>query len=160
MGKDFVRENSRAVVLNDKNEIYLFKFHFAMLKHNKTLWVTPGGGLDADETYEECIKREIYEELGLEDVEIGEYVWYRNIWFETTEGNSVLSKERYFVVHVGSIDFSFEHMTKYEKPLTKAGRWWSVEDISSSKEEFFIDNLPMRLKELMTSCDTVYPIEI
>ncbi|MBR8835975.1 MAG: 8-oxo-dGTP diphosphatase MutT [Stigonema ocellatum SAG 48.90 = DSM 106950] len=37
------------------------------------LWEFPGGKIESSETVEECIKREIYEELGIE-IEVGEHL--------------------------------------------------------------------------------------
>jgi 8-oxo-dGTP diphosphatase len=37
------------------------------------LWEFPGGKVEPRETVEECIKREIYEELGI-DIEVGEHL--------------------------------------------------------------------------------------
>jgi 8-oxo-dGTP diphosphatase len=37
------------------------------------LWEFPGGKIEPNETVEECIKREIYEELGIE-IEVGEHL--------------------------------------------------------------------------------------
>lgn len=53
------------IVTNDKREIFLGK----STKY-KDLWIIPGGHLDYGETLEECVRREIREELGIELVKI------------------------------------------------------------------------------------------
>jgi 8-oxo-dGTP pyrophosphatase MutT (NUDIX family) len=42
----------------------------------KRWWVTPGGGLDPGETFEEAARRELREETGM-DLSIGRWVWTR-----------------------------------------------------------------------------------
>lgn len=45
------RKSSRAILLNEENEVFLFKFEFASLVDSKTLQVTPGGGLENGESF-------------------------------------------------------------------------------------------------------------
>lgn len=54
-----VRNASRGIVLNDKNEILIEKF----LKYN--LYTLPGGGIENDEEGANSFKREVLEEAGL-----------------------------------------------------------------------------------------------
>ena len=50
------RKSARAILLNSENRIFLFKFEFGFLSDKKTLWVTPGGGIEKGETFEEELK--------------------------------------------------------------------------------------------------------
>lgn len=51
------------IILNEKNEILLTKRKFEPYKDT---WQTPGGFMQPEETYEEAVRREIVEELGVE----------------------------------------------------------------------------------------------
>lgn len=63
------RVASRGIVLNDNDEIAIF------YKKNKNEYKLPGGGMEENETKEECFKREVLEETGC-NVEIITYMGY------------------------------------------------------------------------------------
>ena len=47
-----IRNNAKAFILNENNEILLQKFEFTFTGELKILWVTPGGGVEAGEIFE------------------------------------------------------------------------------------------------------------
>jgi 8-oxo-dGTP pyrophosphatase MutT (NUDIX family) len=90
------RKSSRAILVKDK-KIFLFKFKFGMLQNGKTLWVTPGGGVENNETYEKCLKREVYEELGIRIICPEKYSYKREMEFTKSNGEKMISVERYYL---------------------------------------------------------------
>ncbi|MDB5622500.1 MAG: hypothetical protein JWR39_1063 [Devosia sp.] len=54
--------NAASVALVRDDKVLLIKRAFAPYQH---LWTFPGGRLDPDETIEQCVIREVKEELGL-----------------------------------------------------------------------------------------------
>ena len=53
----------QAAIVQD-NKIFLIKH--SEVKSGRSYWVLPGGGIEADETEEECVLREVREETNLE----------------------------------------------------------------------------------------------
>ncbi len=62
----FYRVSVKAVIFNESNDKFLVGLE------KRGIWELPGGGLDWGEDPKNCIKREIFEEMGLEVTEIGD----------------------------------------------------------------------------------------
>lgn len=82
----------------------------------------------SDETFEEAAVRELHEETGITDVEIGPWIWSREKHV-LIRGEDVLKRERYHLVRVDDPAVSFDHIEEAERPVFKAIRWWSLESM-------------------------------
>lgn len=89
---NYYRTSVKALILNDEKK-------FLLTKESDGKWELPGGGLDFGETPQECLRREIKEEMGLEATYIAtqpayfyavkhsKYQWITNVLFEVTLEN-------------------------------------------------------------------------
>ncbi len=143
-----VRKSSRAIVINEENQIFLFKYKFDYLAEDKAIWITPGGGLEEEESFEDALKRELFEEMGVKITESCPEVYYRNPIYTLKNDEKVQSVEKFFLVAVEDDEFSFNHWTESEKKRMLAGKWWSVEEIEQSKDEFFTKDILRIMTEL------------
>lgn len=82
------RKSSRAIVLNKRNQIFLFCYSFDFFAEKEAIWITPGGALDEGETFTEALKRELFEELRLRLTEPTPYVFYRTPLYELKSGKT------------------------------------------------------------------------
>jgi 8-oxo-dGTP diphosphatase len=64
-GKDFIGVGCGAFIVNEKDEVLLMKCG-SKSKNRVGHWTIPGGALDYGECFEDAVKREIREELGIE----------------------------------------------------------------------------------------------
>ena len=137
-----LRQGVRAVVLDDDNRVLLVHFEFS----EWTGWATPGGGVEPGETHEMAIRRELKEEVGLLDVDLGPVIWERTHVFSFAEYSG--QYERFFLVRSSTsvIEPSFSKEQLLAERVTES-RWWSVLEIRESREEF----APHRLASLLES---------
>jgi 8-oxo-dGTP pyrophosphatase MutT (NUDIX family) len=131
------RPVSRLILLDQKCRILLLRAVDPL--NGQTWWVTPGGGLEGDESFAEAARRELREETGLE-LEIGPWVWTRHHQYEWN-GEWCDQYERFFVALTTSIQLAPEAEDYYvvEK------RWWTLKEIQDASDMF----APRRLEKLL-----------
>lgn len=142
------RPSSRLLVLDDKRRLLLFRFeHAEGALAGTSFWATPGGGVEAGESFEEAGRRELLEEVGLDRSDIGIQVARRIASFRLPSGKMVESDERYFAVQAGRQQVSRENWTTLERKVMVAHRWWSHSDLLATNDQVWPENLPDMLIE-------------
>jgi len=155
-----IRKSSRAIVLNKNNEIFLFKYKFDYLEDESAIWITPGGSLEESETFDDALRREVFEELGVELKQECRQVYYRNPIYTLKNGEKVLSEEKFFIVYLDGEEFSYCNWTESEKRRMSVGKWWSAKEIRQSEEEFFTFDLVSILNDISNNKIPDVPQEI
>ena len=138
-----IRPAARAIVLDPDDRILLVRFLFPA---GKTFWATPGGGIEMGESSGEAIRRELAEETGLDDVDVGPVVWTRLHIVPFIGGQYDGQREQYHLVRTPSFTpeprLSWEQLNaEYVFEL----RWWALAELEEADETFS----PRRLLELV-----------
>jgi 8-oxo-dGTP pyrophosphatase MutT (NUDIX family) len=123
---------ARALVLSPERRILLLKFRFPWREID--MWITPGGGIEPGEDARAAVIRELHEETGLVLHEPGREIWTRDHLLAWS-GREVLLRERYFLVEVAEFE---------PRPVALGAeadwfldfRWWPLDEIPDSGEEF------------------------
>lgn len=140
------RPAARVILLDPDDRILLIQIQFDA---TRTLWLTPGGGLEEGESHEDAARRELFEETGIVDVELGPCVWHRTHVFRF-EGVLYEAQERYFVARLAHVpEITTDHRTEIEREMLSDARWWSVDEIAASDETFVPRRLAERLLRLL-----------
>ncbi|MEX0846298.1 MAG: NUDIX domain-containing protein [Ilumatobacteraceae bacterium] len=125
-----IREAVRALVLDPDDRLLLVRFEFPV---TGTRWALPGGGLEPGETHVEALRRELVEEVGLRDAEIGPHIWTRLHVIEFIDGRYDGQRERIHLVRtdrfeptpaLGPAELEAEYVFEL--------RWWTLDDITGS----------------------------
>jgi len=91
-------------------------------------WEIPGGGMDPGEDSATTARRELWEEAGIRDAEVGPCVWVQRV--EYTFGGFHFDQDEF--IHVARCDGTssgpggLEHL---EALAFGEQRWWAVEDV-------------------------------
>jgi len=159
-----LRESARLVILNERNEIFLFHCREERQTeladpHLREFWLTPGGGVDPGETWEDAALRELWEETGIEGIPLGPWVWTREkagLMF----GEQMRAVERYYLVRVGEVRIDTGNQFDYERAAYRRHRWWSAGAIGASGEVFFPEGLAGHLARLVADGPPGQPVDI
>ena len=152
-----IRPAARAIVLDPDDRILLVRFLFPS---GKTFWATPGGGIEAEESSEEAIRRELAEETGLDAVDIGPVVWTRLHIIPFIGGQWDGQHERYHLVRTPPfIPAPLHSWAQLNAEYVFELRWWALAELEEADETFAPRRLPELVRDLVANGAPQAPID-
>jgi 8-oxo-dGTP pyrophosphatase MutT (NUDIX family) len=149
-----MRKAVRAVLIDPKERVLLVQFREP--ETGARFWTTPGGGLDADETLEDALRRELREEAGLEEFEAGPIVWTRREVFRWA--GQILDQRETFVL-VAAPAFEVRPTVDLTAENVHGHRWWTVDELETADDTVYPTRLAALLRDLLDHGPPPEPID-
>jgi len=156
-----VRPAVRAILLDDTERVFLHRF---VAPDDPGFWITPGGAAEPGESKEQTLRRELREELELDDVELGPWVWRRrHIWHWPAQRTVFDSHERFALVR--GVDPTALQPTAHDALLfgpdsTEEYRWWTADEIAASEDAFAPRRFAQLLRDLVDHGAPLEPVDV
>jgi 8-oxo-dGTP pyrophosphatase MutT (NUDIX family) len=150
-----VRPTARVLLLDRADRVLLMNGRLpGRAKGEAGAWFLIGGGLEPGETWLQAAAREIVEETGITDFELGPIVWRREGVLNIPEPR--LFDERYIVARCEGREPSRDGWDALERDQIDDIRWWTQAELAATKEAVFPPGLAGLLPDLLAG---VFPAE-
>jgi double-stranded uracil-DNA glycosylase len=161
LSRPLVRPAARAILLDRRNRIFLHRF---TRPDDPGVWFTPGGAIERGESPQAALRRELREELRLDELELGPWVWKRrHIWFWPAQDAVLDTREEFALVRVPRVRAlrPTAHDSLFFGPgAREEHRWWTADEIATSDHDFAPRAMAQHLRELLADGPPSVPIDV
>lgn len=133
------RAAARIVLLDPEDRILLQQIRPDEFEE-RTVWLTPGGGLAPRETYRQAALRELHEEVGQAGASLGPCIWVRKHEF-AFRGATYRQRERFFIARTESTAIDSSRHDSIEAEIVLGYRWWKLDEIDGAANTVFAPRL-------------------
>jgi len=138
------RQAARVVCLDEQDRILLIEAHDPANPAKPDWWEIPGGGLDWNEPTVDCARRELYEEAGIVEADMGPVIWTQSVQFMFA-GMHFDQDEYIHVARCKGGEIKPQALEMFEAMAFKSARWWPLQELLEAD----VYTLPHRLKEFL-----------
>ncbi|SCE07333.1 NUDIX domain-containing protein, partial [Streptomyces sp. DvalAA-14] len=152
------RQVARVVLLDPADRILLLH-GFDPPKPSATWWCTPGGGVEGQEELAEAARREVAEETGITQLDLGPVLWQRTCSFRF-DGRRWKQDEWYFLGRTETVEVDTAGHTDLERRSVNGLRWWTCEELLRTRETVYPIRLAGLLRTLLDEGPPLSPIPL
>ena len=138
------RPAARCVLLDSQDRIFLIRSEDPIDPHKPEWLEIPGGGIGVGEDPGVACLRELYEETGIDKVELGPCVWTQYVEY-TFSGLRFESNEQIFLARCDTGDYKPQGLEALEVAAFIDAGWWNLDELLSSD----YSTVPERLREFL-----------
>jgi 8-oxo-dGTP pyrophosphatase MutT (NUDIX family) len=125
-----IRDTARLILLDPQDRLLLMRLD-PPPGGGTELWVTLGGRIEAGETVLEAAQRELAEETGISDAEVGPIVWYGEQVLDVADRPRHL-RESFVLVRCPGASITDAGWTDDEREAIVDMRWWSIQELQAT----------------------------
>ncbi|GHD30279.1 DNA mismatch repair protein MutT [Streptomyces violarus] len=151
-----LRKVARVVLLDPQDRILLLHGHEPDDPADDW-WFTPGGGVEGDETREQAALRELMEETGITEVELGPVLWRRKCSFPFA-GRRWDQDEWYYLARTDRTEIAAAGLTELERRSVAGARWWTCRELTRAHETVYPTRLAGLLRTLLDEGPPASPV--
>ena len=153
-----IRPTARVLLIDEENRVLLFRGEDPN-KPEIRFWFPPGGGIEEGESPEVAAKREVKEETGLEEFELGPHIWNRRHVF-TFYGSHQDVRERWFIAHVRNFEVNTSGFTAAEAATLQEHKWWTQRELAETSDFLTPRSLASLFRELLLNGPPNQPVTV
>jgi len=153
------RQAARVVILNENSQVLLIKAVDPANPNGEPWWEIPGGGIHYGEPSAHAAARELREEAGITQAEVGPVVWTQSVQF-TFAGLFFDQDEFIHVAWTEQQELLAPTLESLEALAFQGIRWWNLDEVVAHEGRFLPPQLPRLLPDLVAGNIPETPIDI
>jgi ADP-ribose pyrophosphatase YjhB (NUDIX family) len=151
------RHVARAILLDPSGRVLLFFLDPGRDPAGRGYWYLPGGGIKSGETPEDAVRRELREEVGLDDLDVSAPVVHlTGVRFEF-DGRQFEQDEWHLVARAPIATIGQGRAGDNETASAAAHRWWSIDDVRSTAATIYPRQLETLMRKLLENGQPAEP---